>query len=186
MPVASRNRRLRPLLRAGSRLIVPGVTGTRALATDLLPVCPMLSPADATALLRAARSYQEAVWICEGDPGLAWLLLVSAYDLVDGPASPDGSPGLDDDGVQLSANYVARLVETCEINIPFSWMRANGVDFLSYCMEQRIDPAVQGSDVYFATRGVAALVFRESGVEPTSWNPDSVRALWVRDLYTAK
>jgi hypothetical protein len=60
--------------------VLPNVLGTRSLSSDLLEKYAYLSPDDAIALVRSARSYQEAVWIAEGDPQLAWLLLVSAVE----------------------------------------------------------------------------------------------------------
>ncbi len=41
---------------------------------------PQLSVEDAVALVRAARLYQEAVWIAETAPELSWLMLVSALE----------------------------------------------------------------------------------------------------------
>jgi len=40
-----------------------------------------LTPGQAVALVRAARSYQEAMWIAEGAPETAWLLFVSAVEI---------------------------------------------------------------------------------------------------------
>ena len=37
---------------------------------------------DANALVKAARIYQQAIWIADSDPALAWLLLVSAVETV--------------------------------------------------------------------------------------------------------
>lgn len=39
------------------------------------------SPKDATALLRAARMYQRAVWVADDDPSQAWLWLVGALEV---------------------------------------------------------------------------------------------------------
>jgi hypothetical protein len=39
-----------------------------------------LSPTAASTLVRSARSYQQAVWVAESDPHLAWLLLISAVE----------------------------------------------------------------------------------------------------------
>jgi len=80
LPVAYERRPSRPFLRSDRRYVVPGVVGTRALETDLLAMYPALPADQATVLLRSARSYQEALWICEIDPNLAWLLLVSALE----------------------------------------------------------------------------------------------------------
>lgn len=41
-----------------------------------------LSPAQASALVRSARLYQDALWFAEAQPELAWLLFVSALEVV--------------------------------------------------------------------------------------------------------
>jgi hypothetical protein len=46
----------------------------------LLLAYPSLSAAQASALVRAARSYQEALWIADTDPRQAWLRLVGAVE----------------------------------------------------------------------------------------------------------
>jgi hypothetical protein len=46
----------------------------------LLSGSTAVDPADQVALIRAARLYQEAIWIAESEPALAWLLLVSALE----------------------------------------------------------------------------------------------------------
>jgi hypothetical protein len=42
------------------------------------------SPGDQIALIRAARLYQDAIWIGDAEPALAWLLLVSAIETAAG------------------------------------------------------------------------------------------------------
>ena len=49
--------------------------GRRLLSLD------KLSGESAIALVKAARSYQEALWIAESDPHLAWLMLVTAVEI---------------------------------------------------------------------------------------------------------
>jgi hypothetical protein len=51
-------------------------------ATAFLDIYPRLSPKQALGLVRAARSYQDALWIADSDPRLAWLRLVSAIEAV--------------------------------------------------------------------------------------------------------
>jgi hypothetical protein len=46
-----------------------------------LKTIPYLEPRLYTELIRAARSYQDALWIAESEPHLAWLLLVSALEI---------------------------------------------------------------------------------------------------------
>ena len=49
---------------------------------DLLGAYPFASVKQARALVRAARSYQEAIWIADSDPRQAWLRLVTAVEVV--------------------------------------------------------------------------------------------------------
>ena len=51
-----------------------------AARSRLLKALPSLSAEDALALVKAARLRQDAVWIAESEPELAWLLLVSAAE----------------------------------------------------------------------------------------------------------
>jgi hypothetical protein len=51
-----------------------------SLRQERVATYPSLSPDQAIALVRAARSYQNALWIADADPNLAWLLFVSALE----------------------------------------------------------------------------------------------------------
>jgi len=44
------------------------------------------------ALIKAARQYQQAIWIADSDPSLAWLMLVSAIETAASEWSSDSSP----------------------------------------------------------------------------------------------
>lgn len=69
------------LLRRTYATVLPRAMGTHSL-DDLGPLqllIKMSSPA-ATALIRAARLYQDGLWIAEADPSTSWLLLVSAIE----------------------------------------------------------------------------------------------------------
>ncbi len=75
-----------PVVITGIRgLVLPQVVGEHSL-TDLLPLTllPNLSPSDAIALIRAARLYQDALWIAESEPSLSWVMLVSAIETAAG------------------------------------------------------------------------------------------------------
>jgi len=66
---------------SGKRFVLPRARESHCLNDmTLLPTLPRLTPDDATALVLAARSYQNAVWIAESEPELAWLLLVSSVE----------------------------------------------------------------------------------------------------------
>jgi hypothetical protein len=63
--------------------ILPNVVGTFNLADarDLLKSYPKLSVTEASALVRAARQFQQALLVAETDANTAWLLLVSAVEV---------------------------------------------------------------------------------------------------------
>lgn len=62
---------------------LPGVAQTVSLETarDLLSCYPSLSAKQARTLVRAARQYQQAVWLADADPQMAWLFCVSAAEV---------------------------------------------------------------------------------------------------------
>lgn len=74
-----------PVLLSGAqwhRWVLPSVAeGSHPVrALSILDGLPELDSADAVSLVRAARSYQDALWLAESEPALAWLLLVSALE----------------------------------------------------------------------------------------------------------
>lgn len=74
-----------------STAVLPWVLEDKRIVPGLLPKLHQLTPREALALLRAARSYRDAIWIAEADPQLAWLLLVSALEVAAAhTAAPDG------------------------------------------------------------------------------------------------
>jgi hypothetical protein len=61
--------------------ILPHVVGKHDVSeSKLVDRFTDLNPVESTALVRAARLYQEALWIAEFDPKSSWLLLVSAVE----------------------------------------------------------------------------------------------------------
>jgi hypothetical protein len=71
-----------PILIIGPRgLVLPGVVGSRSLEY-LQPLSWILSisPENIIALIRAARFYQDSLWIGESEPSLSWIMLVSALE----------------------------------------------------------------------------------------------------------
>ena len=65
------------------RPILKSALGTHSLdITNSLSFFPQVSPHDAIAIIRAARLYQEAVWMVESTPELSWILLTSAIETV--------------------------------------------------------------------------------------------------------
>lgn len=61
--------------------VVPQAVGTHSL-DDIAPLknLTVLSSREAIALVRAARLYQDGLWIAESEPALSWLMLVSAVE----------------------------------------------------------------------------------------------------------
>jgi len=49
-------------------------------ALDVLNCLPKMSRTEASTIVRAARLYQDALWLAESEPELTWLLLVSALE----------------------------------------------------------------------------------------------------------
>ncbi|MFD7737750.1 hypothetical protein [Streptomyces sp. MJM8645] len=64
--------------------ILPGLAGRMADFGSLRPYLeslPRLAPHHTVQLVRAARQYADALWMAEGEPELAWLMLVSAVEV---------------------------------------------------------------------------------------------------------
>ena len=47
---------------------------------EQLTIYPAIDARDAIAVVRAARLYQDALWVAESEPNLAWIMLVSAVE----------------------------------------------------------------------------------------------------------
>lgn len=69
-------------------------------AIPILESLPRLSPEDATALIKVARQYQEALWVADADPSLAWVMFVSAIE-----AAADHGTSKKDSPVDLLKEY---------------------------------------------------------------------------------
>ena len=71
----------------GAFSMLPYTLGKKILSLDpsnirLLDLYPNMTDPQARALVKAARAYQEAIWIADGDPQQAWLRLVTAIETV--------------------------------------------------------------------------------------------------------
>ena len=63
------------------RLVLPDIVGAHSLdELKRLEWLLQISAAQSVALVRAARLYQDALWIAESEPALAWLMFVSALE----------------------------------------------------------------------------------------------------------
>src|SRR3990167_183848 len=61
--------------------ILPYSKGSKCINDAfLLQKLPNLKPNDAITLVKAARLYQDAIWLSESEPALAWLLLISSVE----------------------------------------------------------------------------------------------------------
>jgi hypothetical protein len=67
--------------RADGSRVLPNVFGDKNCGPGLLTSYSALPGSVATSLVRAARSYRDALWVAEVEPELAWLLLVSALEV---------------------------------------------------------------------------------------------------------
>ncbi|MCZ6692035.1 MAG: hypothetical protein O7H41_20810 [Planctomycetota bacterium] len=126
------------LLPPASWAILPGMAAQRnAGDLALLRTIPQLPADKANALVRAARLYQDAVWVAESQPSLAWVYLVSAVEVVAGAQKktkwsptgllreyePDLSKRLEESGgeelVEEVAKKVAHLLRSTKKFIEF-------------------------------------------------------------------
>lgn len=87
------------------------------------------------------------------------------------------------DGLQYPGSYIAAVMESCEVRQGSSWLRANGVDHLTYCFEDQVDSAVTGSGTYFPTRSTDPNDQRSTASKPGGWAAGDVRGLWTEILY---
>jgi hypothetical protein len=64
-------------------IVLPTCGGQHSLMPlEQLTIYPDMDARDAIALIRAARLYQDALWMAESEPNLAWIMLVSAVEAV--------------------------------------------------------------------------------------------------------
>ena len=63
-------------------MVVPHARNDQRSLEDLKPLQTLaqISPFAAGVLVQSARLYQDALWVCESEPALSWLLLVSALE----------------------------------------------------------------------------------------------------------
>ncbi|WP_336998438.1 hypothetical protein [Leclercia sp. M50] len=70
-----------PILSNGKSLVVPSCRKRIAISNlDKINTIHNLNEMDFNYLIKAARSFQDSLWICESSPNLSWLLLVSALE----------------------------------------------------------------------------------------------------------
>jgi hypothetical protein len=92
-PIAYQQRKTPQLSPVNGKLIAPGVAGERHIVSlEPISLYPTISADVALAILRAAKLYQDAVWIVEDEPSLAWVMLVSAVETVAEKWRTDSAP----------------------------------------------------------------------------------------------
>jgi hypothetical protein len=80
-------------LRFPWRRLVPSAFGDHSLSNiDHLRTLSRLTPGDAAALVVSARAYQNALWLAESEPELAWLLFVTCLETAAVHSSPTEQP----------------------------------------------------------------------------------------------
>jgi len=94
----------------------------REAIVPLLSTYIHLTAAQAVALVRAARLYQDAIWVAEAQPELAWLLFVSAIEVV---ATQH----------QVESNVPADLLQAAYPDLYTTLARAGGGTLVAECAD---------------------------------------------------
>lgn len=84
-----------PVLPKPAQTVIPSAAESKSLA-DLTPLLslPAIAASDARVPIRAARSYQNAIWVADTEPQLSWLFLVSAAETAAGHWHREREPAL--------------------------------------------------------------------------------------------
>jgi hypothetical protein len=123
------------------RPVVPNARGAHSLnQADLWLRLLELAPADAIALVRASRMYQDALWICESQPALAWLFLVSSVETaahhwreeIETPLERLRASRPEAEAILSEAGGDALVAKIAEIFAPYMGATRKFVDFMMY------------------------------------------------------
>lgn len=140
-PVAWHDVPLPQIIFANDRPVVPSALGTRNLS-GLAPMHQLVSltPEQCVALIRSARLYQDALWLCEREAALSWLMLVSALEGAANCWRQDSDPPLE--RLRMSKpEFVAELealdVEGLPDRVATEFADSLGVTkkFVDFCLE---------------------------------------------------
>lgn len=114
-PVSGRGWEKVPMLLVRQdRPMLPRALGERSLNDmSLLTTLPTLKARDVVALVRASRLYQDSVWIAEVDPAQAWLMLVSAIEVV--AAQFDDVKLTDDEAIERMEDWRRGMKKLLEV-----------------------------------------------------------------------
>lgn len=103
------------------------------------------------------------------------------YDMVDNSNTANYQPSTDDESVSYGGQYIADVVETCQVKQSGNWIRANGLDHLIYCFEKRLSD--YASSGYFPSRSVHPTSWSTSASLPGGWSANTIRSLWQGIAY---
>lgn len=84
------------------------VTGVKLTRPDPIGP-PTLSPGQYVSLIRACNSYQDALWVAESEPNLAWLMLISAIETAANEFK--ASQGTPEDRLRTSKSELVKILE---------------------------------------------------------------------------
>ena len=155
-PIASRKGKPDVLLR-NQRLVLPSVFEESNLVS-LRAIEPLrnISESQFTALVRSARQFQNAIWIAESEPELAWLLLVSAIETAanEWSSSLDTNTSPQDMLLEIKPEFSKQIIESGGVkthaivaNELTRTLRATK-KFLDFCIEFLPQPPNQRPPVH--------------------------------------
>ena len=86
------------------------------------------------------------------------------------------------DGAQWNGSYLPRLVGTCEYwdHLYNAYFRATGIDHITYCLEQDIDPFAAN---LYAFERITPTGWRHSATLPGTWSKAVARPLWYTNIF---
>ena len=83
------------------------------------------------------------------------------------------------DNVQFPGSYVADLISTCILTLPFGYYSViDGADCMIHCLESDIGAGSFPTRTFGAT-GISS----NPATKPGSWSAASIRQLWRWDLF---
>lgn len=127
-------------------LIIPGVVKEVNISTlNQLKSLQYLNEGQYVSLLRAARLYQDAIWVAESDPNSAWLMLISAVEVAANQWREDS--GLPSERLRALRPIVADLLVSSGGEELLEKVAREIVDslgatnkFIKFCIEYKPEP----------------------------------------------
>lgn len=84
------------------------------------------------------------------------------------------------DNAEWSGSYLPRLVGTCLYQSSGIMLRASGIDHVTYCLEQDVDPFT--ASLYSSERNIPSSWSHGATLPPT-WSKSAARPLWYTNLF---